>query len=61
MNKADEFRMHAEECRRIGRSMPEHRERLLKIAQAWEACAREAERKAASKPAESSVDARSST
>jgi hypothetical protein len=38
MDKASEFRQHAEECRALAQQMQqgEHRAQLLKLAEAWE-------------------------
>jgi hypothetical protein len=45
MRDPAKFRNYAEECRRLANSMPtEHRGTLLKMADAWVQCAREAER-----------------
>jgi hypothetical protein len=45
MRDPAKFRKYAEECRRLANIMPkEHRGTLLKIADAWIECAREAER-----------------
>jgi hypothetical protein len=45
MRDPAKFRKYAEECRRLAKIMPaEHRGTLLKIADAWTDCAREAER-----------------
>jgi hypothetical protein len=45
MRDPAKFRNYAEECRRLAHSMPaEHRGTLLKMADAWMQCAREAER-----------------
>ena len=43
MRDPKEFRRYAEECRRLALSLPEHREALLRMAQAWAACAEDAE------------------
>ena len=44
MRNARQYRQYAVECRRIAQTMPpEQRARLLEIAQAWEALARDAE------------------
>jgi hypothetical protein len=44
MKDAKKFRRYAEECRRLAKQMrPEHRVVLLRIAEAWERCAEEAE------------------
>jgi hypothetical protein len=40
MQTPEEYRKYAEECERIARNGPlEHREILLKIANAWRQCA----------------------
>lgn len=44
MRDALKFRRYAEECRRLARSMPEHKAALLRIADAWIECAEKAER-----------------
>jgi hypothetical protein len=38
------FRAYAEECKRLAASMPEHKDALLQMAQAWMTCAENAER-----------------
>jgi hypothetical protein len=44
------FKRYAEDCRRLAKSMkPEHKAMLLEIADAWDRCAEEAERKAGRK------------
>jgi hypothetical protein len=45
MQNAAMFRRYADECRRLANGMPQHRDVLLQMAQTWEACAEEAERK----------------
>jgi hypothetical protein len=42
---AAKFRQHAEECRRLASSMPQHRDVLLQMAATWETCAKDAERR----------------
>jgi len=44
MRDPTQYRKYAEECRRLTRAMPEHRQALLEMAQAWDAIAKEAER-----------------
>jgi hypothetical protein len=44
MRDPEEFRMYAEECRRLALTLPQHREALLQMAEAWKACAEEAEK-----------------
>jgi hypothetical protein len=44
MRDPTKFREYADECRRLARSMPEHREVLLAMADAWIACAGAAEK-----------------
>jgi hypothetical protein len=44
MRDPAKFRKYAEECRRLANTMPEHRGALMKMADAWMDCAREAER-----------------
>jgi hypothetical protein len=44
MTKASQYRVFAQECKELASKMnEENKERLLKIAEAWENCAREAE------------------
>jgi hypothetical protein len=46
MEDAAKFRRYAEDCRRLAKSMKtEHKATLLEIADAWDQCAEEAERK----------------
>ena len=47
MRKAAEYRKHAEECRELARvsNMPEQREQLMKMAEAWEGLATERDRR----------------
>jgi hypothetical protein len=50
MEDATKFRRYAEDCRRLAKSMkPEHKAMLLEIADAWDECAEEAERKTGKK------------
>ena len=50
MEDATKFRRYAEDCRRLAKSMkPEHKATLLEIADAWDECAEEAERKSGKK------------
>ena len=52
MNKPEKYRQYAEECRRIAQSLSgEGKAALLQIADAWIACAEEAEGKTKSAPA----------
>jgi hypothetical protein len=45
MRNAKLYRQYAAECRRIARTMrPDQKAKLLEIADAWEACARDAEK-----------------
>jgi hypothetical protein len=39
------FRKHAEECRKLALQMPQHKEALLRMMEAWIACADDAERR----------------
>jgi hypothetical protein len=39
-DEIDKYKHYAKECRRLAKAMPEHREALLEIAEAWDACAR---------------------
>src|SRR2546428_4126527 len=39
------FRKYADECRRLASVMPEHKDTLLQMAEAWVACAKAAEKK----------------
>jgi hypothetical protein len=49
MRNAKLYRQYAAECRRIAQTMsPEQKIRLLEIAEAWEVCARDAEKEQAS-------------
>jgi hypothetical protein len=43
MRDPKQFRKYAEECRRLAARMPEHRDALLQMADAWTACADETE------------------
>ncbi len=44
MQSAAQYRAYAQECRRLAKTLkPENRETLLKIADAWDACADEIE------------------
>ena len=45
MEDAQTYRRYAEECRKLARSMPEHRAKLLDMAEVWLKLARKAERK----------------
>lgn len=47
MRDPAEFRKYAEECKRLASTMPEHREGLLSMAEAWIACAQAAEKNGA--------------
>ena len=46
MRKAEEFRDHADECRKMARSTSneDHRQQLLKMAEIWDSLAKERER-----------------
>ena len=39
------FRAYADECKRLAKSMPDHKDALMQMAQAWIACAERAEQK----------------
>jgi hypothetical protein len=39
-----EYQGYAEECRKLAERMPEHKDQLLWLAEAWEEAAREASR-----------------
>jgi hypothetical protein len=41
MDKLAEYHEFAEECRRLAERMPDHKHELMKLAEAWEAVARE--------------------
>lgn len=44
MQSATQYRNYADECRKLAQKLkPEHRDTLLKIAEAWDMCADEAE------------------
>jgi hypothetical protein len=44
MQSAAQYRVYAEECRKLAKTLkPENRETLLKIAEAWERCAADME------------------
>jgi hypothetical protein len=44
MQSAAQYRIYAEECRKLAKTLkPENRATLLKIAEAWERCAAEME------------------
>lgn len=46
MTKAAQYREYAEECKQLARTMNgDSKETLLKIAAAWENCAREADQR----------------
>lgn len=51
MQKAEEFRQHAAECRQMARatSNEDHRQQLVKMAEIWESLAKERERMQAKK------------
>src|SRR5712691_289105 len=44
MRDSTTFRMYADECRRLARAMPAHKDKLLEMAAAWMACAEAAEK-----------------
>jgi hypothetical protein len=44
MRDPTKFREYADECRRLASRMPEHKETLLSMADAWMGCAKAAER-----------------
>jgi hypothetical protein len=46
MRGPEECRRFADECRRLARQMPGHKDTLLNMAAAWDACAIEYEKKA---------------
>ena len=47
MESAEKYRQFAEDCRRLAeKAAPKDRIVLLEIAEAWDQCAKEAERKA---------------
>jgi hypothetical protein len=54
MQKAEEFREHADECRKMARSTSneDHRQQLIKMAEIWESLAKERERMNAKKEKE---------
>jgi hypothetical protein len=56
MRGPEDYRRFAQECRRLALQMPAHKEALLAMAAAWDACAAEYERKAA-RPSEESEPA----
>jgi hypothetical protein len=39
------FRAYAEECRRLAKTMPEHKDTLMQMADAWIVCADRAQQK----------------
>jgi hypothetical protein len=43
MRDATIFRRYAEECRKLALKLPQHKETLLQMADAWLACAEDAE------------------
>jgi hypothetical protein len=44
MQSAAQYRIYAQECRRLAKTLkPENRDTLLKIADAWDKCAEEIE------------------
>ena len=46
MQNPAKFREYAEECRKLAAmAKPDHKEKLLEIAKAWEECAREVEQR----------------
>jgi curved DNA-binding protein CbpA len=44
MPSAKLYRQYAADCRRLAQSMPEHRDKLREIAEAWEMLAENAEK-----------------
>jgi hypothetical protein len=44
MRDPTKFREYADECRRLASRMPEHKETLLSMADAWMGCAKAAEK-----------------
>jgi len=45
METAKTYRQYAEECRKLARSMPEHRAKLLAMAEVWLDLAKKADAK----------------
>jgi len=45
MQSPADYRQYAEECERLARKMPEHKEVLLEMAMAWLTCMDGAEQK----------------
>lgn len=44
MQSAAQYRIYAQECRRLAKTLkPENRDKLLKIADAWDQCATDIE------------------
>jgi hypothetical protein len=43
MQDSQQYRSYAEDCKRLARQVPSHRDALLKIADAWLALAEQAE------------------
>jgi hypothetical protein len=44
MRDSTKFRKYADECRRLARTMPEHKQTLLEMAEVWMTCAKQAEK-----------------
>ena len=43
MQNPEDLRKNAEDCEHLAREMPEQKERLLKVAEAWRRCASDME------------------
>ena len=50
MQDAETYRRYADDCRKLARTMPEHREKLADMAATWERLAKAAEKRGDSKP-----------
>jgi hypothetical protein len=52
MRNAAQYRQYADDCRKLAQQTPAHSEALLKIAEAWETLAQEAEKNKKATPSE---------
>ncbi len=58
MQSPADYRQYAEECERLARKMPEHKEVLLKMALAWLTCMDGAEQKSQARSEENMTSQR---
>ena len=49
MQDAETYRRYADECMKLARTMPEHREKLVDMATTWQRLAEAAEKRAGTK------------